>query len=302
VLRGGRKVASEFRRICSTSSLARRMVGRDIDFGGFPREKAGDRGTSQRTVLELVRVSALDDRGRPGLVDVDLSLNAGEILGIAGIAGNGQRELSEVLTGIRPISAGSLLVDGAKALDQSPAAFIRIGIGHIPEDRLKSGLAGSLSIGDNAVLRAYATPPIARGAMFRPAAAEALAREIVAEASVEVPTVRMPVRNLSGGNQQRLVARREMRVARLAIVAAYPNRGLDVGAADTVSRYLVDLRNRGVAVLLISEELSELFQLSDRIAVMFKGRVVGTFNAREADLETIGLLMGGHLKPGLEAA
>jgi simple sugar transport system ATP-binding protein len=206
-----------------------------------------------------------------------------------------------VLTGIRPVSEGTILIEGKAANDSSPATFIRIGVGHIPEDRLKSGLAPSLSISDNAIFRAYGEPPIARGALFRPAAAEALAREIVTEASVQVPSVRMPVRNLSGGNQQRLLARREMRVARLAIIAAYPNRGLDVGAADTVSRYLLDLRNRGVGVLLISEELSELFQLSDRIAVMFKGRIMGIFDARDADLETIGLLMGGHAAPS-EAA
>ena len=302
VLRGGRRIATEMRDACSTSSLARMMVGRDIDMSGVRRERAAGGLEKRRDVLTLVKVSALDDRGRDGLVDVDLSLRAGEILGIAGIAGNGQRELSEVLTGVRAISAGDLLIDGKSETGLSPASFIKVGVGHIPEDRMKSGLAAGLSVSDNAVFRAYGEPPIANGALFRPAAAEALAREIVTEASVEVPSLRMPVRNLSGGNQQRLVARREMRVARLAIVAAYPNRGLDVGATDTVSRYLLDLRNRGVGVLLISEELSELFQLSDRIAVMFKGRIMGVFDAHEADLEKIGLLMGGHSAPESKAA
>jgi simple sugar transport system ATP-binding protein len=302
VLRGGRKIATENRTDCTTKSLARMMVGRDIDFGGVRREMAADAHFPQRPVLELVGVSATDDRGRLGLVDVNLTLRAGEILGIAGIAGNGQRELSEVLTGVRPISGGSIRIEGKTANDCSPSTFIGVGVGHIPEDRLKSGLAPSLSISDNAIFRAYGAPPISSGTWFRPAAAEALAQEIVGEASVQVPSVRMPIRNLSGGNQQRLLARREMRVARLAIIAAYPNRGLDVGAADTVSRYLIDLRNRGVGVLLISEELSELFQLSDRIAVMFKGRIMGIFDARDADLETVGLLMGGHAASSSEAA
>jgi simple sugar transport system ATP-binding protein len=251
--------------------------------------------TRGNVVLQLAGVSALDDRGVRALVDMDLAIHAGEIVGVAGVAGNGQRELTEVLTGIRPVIEGQVRIDG-KVMDfASPSAFLAAGIGHIPEDRLRSGLAPSMAVADNAVLREYMRPPIGQGPLFRPRAAAALAKEIVTAADVFVPNMRMPVRNLSGGNQQRLVARREMRVASKALVAAYPTRGLDVGAIDTMLRYLIEMRDRGVGVLLISEELEELLNIADRIVVLFNGRIMGGFTAEEADLERAGLLMGGKV-------
>jgi ABC-type uncharacterized transport system ATPase subunit len=295
VLRGGRKVVTEATANCTTTKLAQLMVGREMVLGGL-REAMTPRSEPGRIVISLEHVSAADDRGRAGLIDASLSVRAGEILGIAGVAGNGQRELSEILTGVRKPTSGQILIEGVAVEDPSPALFLDIGVGHIPEDRLRSGVAPSLSVSDNAVLRAYTEPPIAQGILFKPGAADALAKEIAADAEVTLPSLRTPIRNLSGGNQQRLVARREMRIARLAIVAAYPSRGLDVGAISTLLRYLIDLRNAGVAVVLISEELSELFDVTDRIAVMFKGRVMGLFETQDADLETVGLLMGGQTK------
>ncbi|MBB3930113.1 simple sugar transport system ATP-binding protein [Kaistia hirudinis] len=293
VLRGGRKVLTETTENCTTTKLAQWMVGREMVLGGL-REAIVPRSEAGRIVLALDHVSASDDRGRKGLIEVDLPVRAGEILGIAGVAGNGQRELSEVLTGIRRPDSGRILVEGVPLDDPSPDVFLELGVGHIPEDRIKSGIAPSLPISDNAVMRAYGEAPIAHGIFFSPKAADALAKQIADDAAVTIPSLRTPIRNLSGGNQQRLVARREMRIARLAIVAAYPSRGLDVGAISTLLHYLIDLRNQGVAVVLISEELSELFDVTDRIAVMFKGRVMGLYETKDADLERVGLLMGGQ--------
>jgi simple sugar transport system ATP-binding protein len=230
----------------------------------------------------------------PALKEIDLTVHAGEIVGIAGVAGNGQRELTEVLTGTRLLTSGEVRVRGKTMNDLSPAEFLEAGIGHVPEDRLRSGLAPSMAVADNAVLREYRNPPIARGPLFIPSAVTALARRIVDDAHVIVPNMRAPVRNLSGGNQQRLVARREMRVADTALVAAYPTRGLDVGAIESMLRYLIEMRDHGVGVLLVSEELEELLSIADRVAVMFQGRIMGVFPAEEAEAERIGLLMGGR--------
>lgn len=178
-------------------------------------------------------------------------------------------------------------------------AMAQMGIGHIPEDRLHSGMAPTLSITDNAVLREYAQPPLTRKGWFSPKDAANLAREIAKVADVMVPDFNMPARNLSGGNQQRLVARREMRIAEKILIAAYPSRGLDVGAINTMMRNFIELRDQGVAVVLISEELEELLNFSDRIAVMFHGEIMGIIPTKDADVEQIGLMMGGTRQEGL---
>jgi ABC-type uncharacterized transport system ATPase subunit len=293
VLRAGRKVATLSAAECTHAQLATLMVGREIV---LPHSRETDAAHSPGpVVLQLFGVSALNEQGVPALKEVNLEVRAGEIVGIAGVAGNGQRELTEALTGTRLITAGEVRVRGKTMNGASPAEFLEAGIGHVPEDRLRSGLAPSMAVADNAVLREYRKPPIARGPLFIPSAVRVLARQIVDDANVIVPNMRAPVRNLSGGNQQRLVARREMRVANTALVAAYPTRGLDVGAIDSMLRYLIEMRDRGVGVLLVSEELEELLSIADRVAVMFQGRIMGIFKARQAQAEQIGLLMGGRV-------
>lgn len=294
VLRGGRKIATEKTANCTHRMLANLMVGREIVLGDYRKEMAPRSNAAQAPVLSLKGVSAADDYGRLALRSIDLTVSAGEILGVAGVAGNGQKELSEVLTGLRPLTAGEILIKGETVRSLDPGTFTGLGVGHIPEDRLRSGLAPALSVTDNAVLREYKSEPVSHGLVFSPHAAMRLARAVAADANVLVPDFAMPVRNLSGGNQQRLVARREMRIAKTVLIAAYPSRGLDVGAINTMLRYFVELRDAGVAVVLISEELEELFNLSDRIAVLYEGRVMGIFPTEQADLETIGLLMGGQ--------
>ena len=291
VLRAGRKVATLPAAECDQARLATLMVGREL--GGGRRHSAGKRQLGP-IVLQLAGVSANDERGVRALADVDLAVRGGEIVGVAGVAGNGQRELSEVLTGLRPVTEGQVRIGGQIMHYANPGEFLAAGIGHIPEDRLRSGLAPSMAVTDNAVIREYSRPPVTRGGLFRPGAAMTLARQIVADAQVLVPNMRAPVRNLSGGNQQRLVARREMRVAAQALVAAYPTRGLDIGAIDTMLRTIAEMRDRGVGVLLVSEELDELLGIADRVAVLFQGRIMGVFPTAEAEPERIGLLMGGR--------
>ncbi len=291
VLRGGRKIATLPAAECTEASLATLMVGREI------ASRRTVEATAPRTigpiVLQLAGVSADNERGLRALKDVDLAIHAGEIVGVAGVAGNGQRELSEVLTGLRPVTEGQVRIGGRVMAHADPAEFLSCGVGHIPEDRLRSGLAPAMAVSDNAVLREYDRPPVAAGRLFWPGAAGTLARRIITDAQVLVPNMRAPVRNLSGGNQQRLVARREMRIAGSALVAAYPTRGLDIGAIETMLRYITEMRDQGVGVLLVSEELEELLAIADRVAVLFQGRIMGVFKAGEADAERIGLLMGG---------
>ncbi|MBU2935573.1 MULTISPECIES: ABC transporter ATP-binding protein [Pacificibacter] len=290
VLRGGKKVATEWTDTCTENSLAQLMVGREIVLTETQKKTAPSIKTAP--ILNLSDISLTTDQGTV-LNNISFDLAAGEILGIAGIAGNGQRELTYVMSGLSTPSSGILTLDGEDVTKAGARTMAQMGIGHIPEDRLHSGMAPTLSITDNAVLREYAQPPLTRKGWFSPKGAANLAREIAKVADVMVPDFNMPARNLSGGNQQRLVARREMRIAEKILIAAYPSRGLDVGAINTMMRYFIELRDQGVAVVLISEELEELMNFSDRIAVMFHGEIMGIIPTKDADVEQIGLMMGG---------
>jgi general nucleoside transport system ATP-binding protein len=296
ILRGGRKAGTEFAADCTPAKLARLMVGRDIVLADMRARPPGAAAVSSSPVLRLRDVSVLNENGHTALHGISLDVRAGEILGIAGVAGNGQRELSQVLTGTRPAATGVIEIDGHAIAHANAADFVARGIGHIPEDRLHSGLAPGLSITANAVMREYGKPPVTVGGLFRPGAAKTLARSIASAAEVAIPDFAMPIRNLSGGNQQRLVARREMRIASKILVAAYPSRGLDVGAINIMLRYIVDLRNAGAGIVLISEELEELLNLSDRIAVLYEGRIMGVLDNDRVDIDEIGLMMGGRLR------
>jgi simple sugar transport system ATP-binding protein len=290
VFRAGRKVATKPAADVTSSMLANLMVGSEIR---MPQRPLGVRSLRDDVALELVDVSTFPQEGHQALNEISLKLYGGEIVGVAGVAGNGQRELAEVLAGLRPISKGQLRIAGKVATKADPAAFARAGIGHIAEDRLLSALIPSMSVAENAVLREYVRPPISSGPFLFPSAAASVAREIVKDADVFVPNIRMPVQKLSGGNQQRLVARREMRIAWRALIAVYPTRGLDVGAVNVMLRYLIAMRSAGKSVLMISEELEELLSIADRLVVLFKGRILGEFAADEVDPQRVGLLMGG---------
>jgi simple sugar transport system ATP-binding protein len=287
VLRAGR-VAGEARPEETTPrALARLMVGHDVE---RPPRVAAAPGA---TVLELRGIDATGDRGVRALHAVSLAVRAGEIVGVAGVAGNGQRELAEVVAGLRPPDAGEVRLDGASIGRLDPRARWRLGIAYVPEDRLAEGLVGSFPLTENAVLRDYARPPVGRGPLFDRAAARAHAAALVERFQVRAPHVDVPVRHLSGGNQQRLLVGRETWRSPRVLVAMHPTRGLDVDATAAVHRLLLGLRARGVAVLLLSESLDELFALADRLVVLHRGRVAGERPAAAATREEIGLLMAG---------
>jgi general nucleoside transport system ATP-binding protein len=288
VLRGGRVVASLPTAGCDRPTLARLLIGQEI-VSRLHREER----EPGKPVLEICELSALGDRGLPALRGLSLTIREGEILGIAGVAGNGQSELAQALTGLRPIEHGSIVVDGVELTGASPARFVDAGVGHIPEDRLGMGLVATLTITDNAILREYRKPPLARGMRIDIKEATRFARDLVAQSAVRAPSTETPVRFLSGGNQQRLLAGRETRVASRLLIAVHPTQGLDIGATEELRRVLMEQRNRGSAVLLISEDLDEVLTLSDRVAVMYGGRIAGECDAGAVDREEIGLLMGG---------
>ncbi len=290
VLRRGVKVGEHLAGECDQRSLARLMVGQEVFSTPQHREPSG-----VQTVLQLTNAYALNDRGRPALEEVSLTIRAGEIVGVAGVAGNGQTELAEVLVGLRRLQSGNIRLEGEDITGRSPRGFARLGIGHIPEDRTNTGLVLSASVAQNAVLREYLDPPVSGRFRLRSGEVARVAAEIVHEGNVQTPSLQIPVGNLSGGNQQRLLARREMRLGSRVVIAVHPTRGLDVAATEAVRRSLLEHRNKGSAILLISEDLDEVLALSDRVVVMYENRIVGEFDTASAERQKVGLLMGGHV-------
>jgi ABC-type uncharacterized transport system ATPase subunit len=301
VLRRGRIVVTTTPAETDRRTLARLMVGRELaDFVDHPAEEPhegvvpGERNPADGDmVLELRGVSALGDKGVPALRNVDLEVRAGETLGIAGVAGNGQRELAEVVTGLRPATDGAIRIDGKMMTNRPAAEIARAGVAHIPEDRLATGLIGGMDLSENAILRDYAQPPLCSGPFLSNKAVAAFTDRLIANHDVKTPGRWAKLRTLSGGNQQKLLLARELAGQPRLIVAVHPTRGVDVGATEAIHEALREQRARGAATLLISEDLDELLALADRLAVLFDGRVMGILPARGADPEEIGLLMAG---------
>jgi general nucleoside transport system ATP-binding protein len=290
ILRGGRRVATVKAADSDAASLARLMVGRDLALG---RRRSGKAASDGPPVVRLEQVSVLDDQGLPALRDVSLEVRAGEILGIAGVAGNGQRELAHVMTGLRAASGGRVLVGDEDMTNASVPDFVRAGVGYVPEDRMAMGCVPTAPVWRNAILKSYTRRPVARGPFLRRRPAIQLASKLVDTARLSTADVNALVGNLSGGNVQRLIAARELHVASRLIVACYPSRGLDVGAIENVHIALDHACSSGLGVLLISEELDELLAVADRIAVLYEGTIAGEMPAADAEVEEIGLLMGG---------
>jgi simple sugar transport system ATP-binding protein len=264
------------------------MVGREILFCIDKRPFSP--GAS---ALELEGVSAEDERGLRALDGVSLCLRAGEILGIAGVAGNGQRELAEVVTGLRPAKAGRIRLNGRDVTNGSPLSLIKAGVGHVPQDRSSVGAVGDMSVASNLAMKGYRSKPISVGPLLRPARILEFAKKMIAAFGIATPSPQTRVKFLSGGNVQKTILAREIGACQTLLVAVYPSRGLDVGATEAVRKELVAQRDAGRAVLLVSEDLEELAQVADTIAVLFEGRIMGSFPACEAEPETIGLLMSG---------
>ncbi len=287
VLRAGRVVGQTTPAETTPRVLAQLMVGHEVESRPRPARVPGP------TVLEVEGVSVVGDRGNVALQDARLGLHSGEIVGIAGVAGNGQRELAEVIAGLRPPAAGRVRLDGRDIGSMGPRQRWAAGIAYIPEDRLGEGLVGAFDVIDNAVLRDYQSPPISSGPFFKRARARAKAAGIVERFRVRAPDLEAPVRHLSGGNQQRLLVGRETWARPTVLVAMHPTRGLDVDATTAVHGYLHDLRVTGVAILFVSESLDELLAVADRVIVLHRGRIAGERQAAAATREDLGLLMAG---------
>ncbi|GAB4526738.1 MAG: ABC transporter ATP-binding protein [Anaerolineae bacterium] len=296
VLRAGRKVATLPTAGSSKDELARLMVGREVLFQ-LDKERT-DRG---QAVLRLEALEALNDKGLPALRGLSLEVYGGEILGIAGVAGNGQRELAEVITGLRAATGGRVLVRGQDLTNRSPRQFIRAGVSHIPGDRLGMGLAGNLPVSDNLIMKGYRRPPLSSGPFLVRNAIAAFAGRLIQTFQIATPGPGTPVRMLSGGNLQKTILAREITAGQSLppgqaslLVAVHPTRGLDVGATESVQHTLLEQRARGTAILLISEDLDELLAISDRIAVMYEGQIMDIVDAGSADVEHLGLMMAGE--------
>jgi ABC-type uncharacterized transport system ATPase subunit len=237
-------------------------------------------------------VHAENDKLLPALRGVSLDVRAGEILGIAGVAGNGQSELAQVITGLRPFR-GLIEIDGEIHTGSSARQAIQSGVAHVPEDRTGVGSAPNLSVADNLMMKSYREAPIARGWAIDVTAARRAAESLKTEYRIAAPSIDTQARLLSGGNLQRLILAREIDSKPRLMVAVQPTRGLDVGAIEAVHTLLLARREAGAATILISEELDELLSLTDRIAVIYEGLILGTFDTPDADLQEIGLLMTG---------
>jgi simple sugar transport system ATP-binding protein len=253
----------------TTAELARLMVGRDV-LESVERPTV----TTGPVVLSLRNVSATNDKGLPALRGIDLEVRAGEIVGIAGVAGNGQSELAEVITGLRSCT-GSITVHGRELANRPVLEVIEAGVAHIPEDRNGTGSAPGLSIADNVVLKRYRDAPVGGRIRIGRSAARRIATQLVADYRVATPSIDTPARLLSGGNLQRLILARELTSGPRVIVAVQPTRGLDVGAIEHVHRLLLAQRTTGAAILIVSEDLDELMLLADRIEVLYEGRIAG---------------------------
>jgi simple sugar transport system ATP-binding protein len=289
VLRGGRTIGTVDTVEATPRSLASLMVGREVAI----ERREGRDPPRERVLLALEHVSAAGDRGGEAVKDVTLDVRAGEIVAVAGVAGNGQRELAETISGIRTATAGTISVDGRELRPGDPRAAIRERIAYIPEDRLGTGLAPSLTITRNASLKTYREPPVSRGPFISLQRMVQRARALIQVYDVKTPGPHVPARNLSGGNLQKLVLGREFQGEPQVLIAAQPTRGLDVGAIETVHAYLHDAANQGMAVLLVSEDLDEILALADRVVVMYEGAIAGELDASTATVAEIGFLMAG---------
>jgi len=293
VMRLGRKVGTVEGAETSPRELARMMIGRDY----IPAVQKAPAHPGD-VVLQVQGLQAADDRGVPVLRGVNLSVRAGEIVGIAGVEGNGQTELVEVLTGLRKAAGGRVTLLGRAITNLSPRAVREAGMAHIPEDRLKHGVAPAASIRDNVAMSRYYRPPLANGWLLSPRRMAAYARDLIARYDIRTRDERLPAASLSGGNMQKLVVARELGMEPRLLVAAQPTRGVDIGAIEAIHERIVAERDRGTAVLVVSAELSEVMALADRIAVMYEGQITGVFETGAVTEEELGLYMLGVKRMG----
>lgn len=292
VLRRGKNVATLEKARTSREEIARLMVGREV----LPQV---DRGISHPgdMVLEVTDLRCDSDRGLSALKGISFTVRAGEVLGIAGVEGNGQSELVEVLSGLRPATGGSITLAGQPVTNATPHALRRRGMANIPEDRHARGLVLSFAVAENLILGVEDQRDVTGGRVLNLGRIMARARRLIGQFDIRGASPQTPCRELSGGNQQKVVLARELDSRPRVLIAAQPTRGLDIGAIQFVHEQILAERDRGVATLLVSAELDEILALSDRIAVLYEGRITGAFTAEEATEEQLGILMTGGTLP-----
>ena len=290
VLRDGRSVKTRSAEGVTRQELAQLMVGREIKPLAPQPIKLGD------VRLRINAVRAMGDRGAETLRGVDLEVCSGEIVGLAGVSGNGQRELAECLAGLRRITQGTVQLIGQDITHALLRQRIDLGLAYVPEERMRDGAIREFSVEENVFLRDIGSPKFTRGIFLNRPEMQAHARMLISKFAVKTPGLGTPLKNLSGGNIQKLIMARELSRQPKVLIAAQPTRGVDIGASEYIRQRLLEQRANGVAILLISEDLDEIQELSDRIAVMFEGRIVGLVKRGEATPEDIGLLMAGATK------
>ncbi len=288
VMRRGRVVATTTPSESSPADLARMMVGRPVLLR--VEKKPSQPGPSVLAVEDLL---VLDDRRQLAVDHLSLDVRAGEILGVAGVEGNGQNELIEAIVGLRPARAGRIRLEGHDISHATTRSRLHDGLGLIPPDRHRMGVVLELSVADNLVLDDYDRPPFARWLIRQFQAIAAYARRLVKTFDIRVQSPDQPVSSLSGGNQQKLVVARQLGTLPKVLIAGQPTRGVDVGSIEFIHRQIVSERDRGLAVLLVSSELDEVLSLADRVAVLYRGRIVGLLDGKDADRDRVGLLMAG---------
>jgi ABC-type uncharacterized transport system ATPase subunit len=287
-LRNGRVVGETTPAETSEEQLAEMMVGREVM---LVAEK--EPATPGDIVLSVCDLSAQDARHHPVLRNVNLFVREGEVLGVAGVQGNGQTELVEVLTGLHRATSGSVTILGLDVTNAPPRKITELGVAHIPEDRQRNGLVLPFPVSDNLILCTYYRQPFAQGIQAQYAKVCEYADRVVTEFDVRPPNIALEVESLSGGNQQKVIVAREFSRPIKLLIAAQPTRGLDVGSIEYIHRRLIEKRDEGCAVLLVSVELDEIMALSDRIAVMYEGQIADTVDADQVTREELGLLMAG---------
>jgi simple sugar transport system ATP-binding protein len=292
VLRDGRVTGTTRPSEATRESLAELMVGRPVEFTRtIPHVDHGD------PKLSVAGLTVRGDRGLVAVDDVSFDVRRGEIVGVAGVSGNGQRELAEAIFGLRPIESGEVVVNDDRVVTPTPKSIRGRGVSYVPEERMVHGAIAEFSVAENLMLLDYGEEPYARRGLLNLGAIASRCRELVARFSVKTPSIETPTQNLSGGNIQKVVIARELSCDSGVLLAAQPTRGVDIGAAEYIHEQLLIQRSAGVAILLISEDLDEVLELSDRIIVLFEGRIMGVLDRDEATKEAIGLLMSGVASP-----
>ena len=288
VLRNGKLIGTVPTAGMTRAQLARMMVGREVILErNRPPVPVGD------VLLSLHGVSALGVTGQTALDQVSLAVRGGEILGVAGVSGNGQRELAEVVAGLRPATEGTVQFGDRDVTAWSPGSRTDAGLGYIPEERMHDGVIKEFTVAENLILQEHTKPPFSRATFFDFKAIAQRGRKLVANFQVKTPSIETPVKSLSGGNIQKVILARELARDPQVLIAAQPTRGVDIGATEYIHQRLLDQRANGTATLLISEDLDEVLALSDRIAVLYEGKIMGIVDRDATNAEELGLMMAG---------